>query len=139
MSLIFDILIIGGGPAGLSTASSVVRQTHSTLIIDSKKYRNDDYYMHTLPTWDHRKASEFRAAARKDFERYGTIQIEEAEVASVKKTNEGLFQLTSTDGKIWEGHKLVLATGVTDVYLKIEGYAECWGTGMCVTTFTPYP
>lgn len=126
----FDILIIGGGPAGLSTASSVVRQAHSTLIIDSGKYRNDDSYMHTLSTWDHRKASEFRAAARKDFERYGTVQIEDAEVASVKKTEEGLFQLTSTNGEVWEGHKLVLATGVIDVFPKIEGYAECWVTGI---------
>lgn len=86
--------------------------------------------MHTLPTWDHRKAGEFRAASRKEFERYGTVQVGDTEVATVKKTDKGLFQLTSTDVNIWEGHKLVLATGVSDVYPKIEGYAECWTTSM---------
>ncbi|KAF7918544.1 uncharacterized protein EAE98_009787 [Botrytis deweyae] len=130
MTTTFDVLIIGGGPAGLSTAASIVRQSHPTLIIDSGKYRNKDSYMHTVPTWDHAKAGDFRAAARKDFERYNTVQIEDGEVSTVNKTEAGLFQATCTNGKVFEAHKLVLATGIVDVLPKIEGYAECWATGI---------
>lgn len=126
----FDILIIGGGPAGLSTASSIVRQSHPTLIIDSGKHRNDNRYMHTIPTRDHAPAGDFRAAARKDFDRYNTVQFEDREVSTVKKIESGSFQVTCTNGMIFEGHKLVLATGVVDVLPMIEGYAECWAMGM---------
>lgn len=131
MSSPVDVLIIGGGPAGLSTASSVVRQAHSTLILDSGKYRNDgSSHMHTVPTWDHRKPSEFREAAKKDFERYGSVKVEDAEVVSVKTTAEDLFQATGTDGQVWTGRKLILATGVVDIFPNIEGYTDCWISGM---------
>jgi thioredoxin reductase len=128
-----DIIIIGGGPAGLSTASSTIRQSHSTLILDSGKYRNEgSSHMHTVPTWDHRDPSEFREAARKDFDRYGTVKVENAEVASVKNTADGLFEATGTNGQVWTGRKLVLATGVVDIFPDIEGYANCWISGMSV-------
>jgi thioredoxin reductase len=70
----YDIIIIGGGPAGLSAASTIVRQDHKTILFDSGKYRNaQSEHMHTVATWDHRNPQEFREAARKDLERYGTI------------------------------------------------------------------
>jgi len=127
-----DILIIGGGPAGLSAALSIVRQVHSTIIVDSGKYRNADSPMHTVPTWDHRQPSEFRAAARKDFERYGTVKVESAEVASINKTEDGLFEAVGSNGQVWTGRKLVLATGVTDIFPDIPGYSDCWVSGMSV-------
>jgi len=134
MSTPYDIVVIGGGPAGLSAACSIVRQTHSVLILDSGKYRNEDSYIHTLPTWDHRKAGEFRAAARKDLERYGVqaVTYENAEVTTAKKLDDDLFRLTGVDGRSWEGRKLILASGVVDVMPNIEGYAECWISGMSV-------
>ncbi|KAF2654216.1 FAD/NAD(P)-binding domain-containing protein [Lophiostoma macrostomum CBS 122681] len=127
-----DILIIGGGPAGLSAASSIVRQSHTTTILDSGTYRNDaSHHMHTLPTWDHREPSEFRAAAIKDFERYGTVSVERATVELVKKDeNKGVFEATTTDGRTFAAKKLILATGVEDVFPDIPGYSECWVSGI---------
>jgi thioredoxin reductase len=127
-----DILIIGGGPAGLSAASSIVRQSHTTTILDSGTYRNDGSdYMHTLPTWDHRSPSEFRAAAIRDFERYGTVTVEKAEVESVEKDEDhGTFVAKTTDGRTFSARKLILATGVVDLFPDIPGYAECWVSGM---------
>jgi thioredoxin reductase len=131
-----DILIIGGGPAGLSAASSIVRQAHSTIIVDSGKYRNANSLMHTVPTWDHRQPSEFRAAAKKDLERYGTVKVEDGEVTSIKKTDEGLFEAVGSNGQVWIGRKLVLATGVTDVFPDVPGYGDCWISGMLVQPFS---
>ncbi|KAF2179256.1 FAD/NAD(P)-binding domain-containing protein [Zopfia rhizophila CBS 207.26] len=126
-----DILIIGGGPAGLSAAASIVRQAHSIVIFDSGKYRNEaSNYMHTLPTWDHRHPKEFRDAAKKDFERYGTVTLENAQVKSIKQTDEGLFEATVEDGRTWTGRKVILATGVEDVFPDIPGYADCWVSGI---------
>ncbi|KAK6214675.1 hypothetical protein LQW54_004183 [Pestalotiopsis sp. IQ-011] len=126
----YDIIVIGGGPSGLSAASSIVRQDHKTLLIDSGKYRNSlSKHMHTLPSWDHRDPSEFRAAAKADFTRYGSITVEDAEVESAKKLEDGRFQLEAA-GKSWIGKKLILATGVEDVFPDIPGYADCWVSGI---------
>jgi len=51
-------------------------------------------------------------------------------VEAVRKGDDGCFVATDCEGKLWIGKKLILATGVKDVYPDIEGYAECWATGM---------
>lgn len=130
MSLQYDILIIGGGPSGLSAASSIVRQDHKTVLFDSGKYRNSQSkHMHTVPTWDHKDPTEFRAAARADFKRYGSVTVEDVEIESIKQRGDGLFEATGA-GKTWVGKKVILATGVEDIFPDIPGYAECWVSGI---------
>lgn len=129
----YDVIIIGGGISGLSAASSVVRQNHSVLVLDSGTYRNDKSpHMHMLPSWDHRNPKEFRAAAHKDLERYGAIvKYEQFEATNAKKTEQGYFEISNDKGQTWTGRKLILATGVEDVYPEeFPGYDECWVTGM---------
>ncbi|KAI1435779.1 FAD/NAD(P)-binding domain-containing protein [Xylaria sp. CBS 124048] len=133
MALEYDIIIVGGGPAGLSAASSIVRQDHTTVLFDSQKYRNAlSKHMHTLPTWDHQDPEAFRAAARANFERYGTVTIEKAEVRSAKRREEGngQFEVVTDDGRTFVGKKMILATGVEDIMPDIPGYADCWVSGI---------
>lgn len=86
--------------------------------------------MHTPATWDHQNPAIFRAASRKDLERYGTVTVENKEVTRVQKVEDGLFK-ESTDGdKSWTARKIILATGVVDVFPETEGYVECWIKGM---------
>ena len=128
-----DILIIGGGFAGLTAATTLVRQYHTAIVFDAGKYRNDKtYHMHTLPTWDHKHPEEFRAKARQDLERYNTVKFENTEIRTVRKTEDGLFEAMGKDGRTWTGSKLILASGVEDIYPDIGGYAECWVTAMSV-------
>ena len=130
MALEYDIIIIGGGPAGLSAASSVVRQDHKTILFDSGRYRNSlSKHMHTVPTWDHRDPHEFRTAARADLERYGSVTVEATEVFRLVQREDGVFEATA-GGKTWTGKKVILSTGVEDVFPDIEGYPECWVSGM---------
>ena len=130
-SKIFDFIIVGAGPAGLSAATTIVRQAHSVLVVDSGKYRNEESkHMHAVPTWDHRNPSDFRAAAIKDYERYGCVQIERTEVKSARKNEKGLFEIVEPSGTTHLGHKLILATGVEDLFPDIEGYSDCWVSGM---------
>ncbi|RYP39290.1 hypothetical protein DL767_002299 [Monosporascus sp. MG133] len=89
----YDIVVIGGGPAGLSVASSIVGQDHSIVLFDSGKCRNaESRRMQTMPTWDHRNTEQFRAAARADFRRYGSIAAENTVIESVKQRGDGLFE-----------------------------------------------
>ena len=127
-----DVLIIGGGPAGLSAAGALARQLHTAVVFDSGSYRNaPSRHMHNVPTWDHRYPGEFRDAAKRDIlARYETIRFEKAEVKRLKQVEGGSFEAEDGAGKKWTGKKVILATGVADDFPPIEGYAECWGKAM---------
>lgn len=128
----YDILIVGGGPAGLSAAASIVRQDHKTVLFDSGKYRNaESKHMHTVPAWDHRDPAEFRSASLAGFERYGSVTVEDVDVESIKQNGDGKFE-ASGGGKIWTGKKVILATGVEDIFPDIAGYSDCWVSAMWV-------
>ncbi|KAI0407265.1 hypothetical protein F4802DRAFT_554766 [Xylaria palmicola] len=86
--------------------------------------------MYTVPSWNYRDPGEFRAASRADFTRYGSVTVENAEVVSLKQRGGGLFEAVTDDGKTWAGKKIILATGVEDVFPDIPGYADCLVSGI---------
>lgn len=130
---LYDALIIGGGPAGLSMATSLARQLYTALVLDSGVYRNArTKHMHNVPGWDHADPADFRAKARGDLlKRYETIEFKTATIETVRKLESGEFEAVDENGEVYRGRKLGLGTGVRDVFDNMpEGYEECWGRGM---------
>lgn len=129
---VVDVLIIGGGPAGLTVASTIVRQLHTATVFDSGVYRNArTEHLHGMPGFDHVDPEVFRTKAKGDLlRRYETVRFQKTHVEEVRRLESGNFRVTDGWGRAYEGRKVVLATGVQDIMPQIEGYGSCWGRGM---------
>ncbi|OAL50738.1 FAD/NAD(P)-binding domain-containing protein [Pyrenochaeta sp. DS3sAY3a] len=136
---IFDVLIIGGGPAGLNAALTCARTRTTALVLDSRAYRNARVtHMHTVASRDHFDPAEFRRISREQIEsRYDTVFFRESVVThAARKTlagagNDGAsegFEVRDEAGAAFQGRKIVLATGTRDLLPDIPGYADNWSS-----------
>jgi thioredoxin reductase len=124
----YDVIIIGGGPAGLQAALTLGRLHRTTLLLDSGRYRNDPAAeMHNFVTHDGTPPAEFRRAARRDLDGYDTVEVVGEEVASVEP-DDGAFVVRTTAGTAYDGARVILATGVRDTLPDIPGIEQLWGT-----------
>ncbi|OOQ81586.1 pyridine nucleotide-disulfide oxidoreductase [Penicillium brasilianum] len=120
----YDVLIIGGGPAGLAIATGLARQLYTSLVLDSGVYRNERAtHMHNVSGFDHVNPAVYRAKAKQDLQkRYDTIDFASAKIQTVRKVAD-LFEAVDDQGKTYQGRKLALATGVRDVLEEqVEGF-----------------
>jgi thioredoxin reductase len=122
----YDVIVIGGGPAGLQAALTIGRMHRSVLLLDSGEYRNATVeHAHNLLTNDGRSPAELRRIAREELAPYPTVEVRDAAVAAVTGAL-GNFEIT-TDAGIERSARLVLATGMHDALPDIPGLAEQWG------------
>jgi len=130
---IVDALIIGAGPAGLNAALVFARGRSTALVFDSQEYRNEGIkHMHTVASRDHHDPSVFRSTAREQIEsRYETVWYQQANITHAAKKSIGKerydgFEVKDSEGKTYQGRKLILATGSKDILPDIAGYKENW-------------
>jgi thioredoxin reductase len=129
-----DVVVIGGGAAGLSAALTLARARRDVLVVDAGQPRNAPAEgVHGFLTRDGISPLELTRLGRADVESYGGDVV--AGVASNARTlpadSAGRFAVTVTtaDGETAEVHarRLVVATGLTDELPPIPGLAERWG------------
>ncbi len=123
----YDVIIVGGGPAGLSAALLLGRCRRRTLLIDAGRPRNAaSHAMHGYLGRDGSDPREFLREAQAQLVPYHTVETMRAEVQSAR-THERGFEVTLADGPSIQARKLVLATGVQDVLPPHEGFDACYG------------
>ncbi|PPJ53301.1 hypothetical protein CBER1_00976 [Cercospora berteroae] len=134
----YDVVIVGGGPAGLSAASALARVRRNVLLIDSADYRNQyTRHVHDVLGYDGVTPAYLRWRAREQIVQYPTVNLTNGTVSKIESIgNENVtsFSITanfsSNGNTTFTARKVVLATGLRDIIPTSPGFAENWGKGI---------
>ncbi|SIO26617.1 NAD(P)/FAD-dependent oxidoreductase [Agromyces cerinus] len=135
-----DVIIVGGGSAGLSAALMLVRARRRVLVLDTGAPRNGvAAHMHGVLGRDGWSPLELLERGRDEVARYGGV-VRGAEVASAEATDGDAsggprFAVSLASGERHVARRLLVATGLRDELPELPGLAEQWGTGAVVCPF----
>lgn len=125
----YDVVIVGGGAAGLSAATTLARALRSVLVIDSGTPRNAPAAgVHGYLSRDGVHPSELLSMGRREVLSYGGTVVD-GEAVSARRTPDG-FEVIVGNGRRFSGRRLLVTTGLTDELPPIDGLREQWGKGI---------
>ncbi len=122
-----DVIIVGGGPAGLNAAVVLGRCRRSVLLFDTGKQRNRfSNGMRNYLTRDNILPLDFLKIAHAELKKYGVSSIR-MEIVHAEKLQTGIFQVKDEKGISFYSKKLLIATGLQDKFPDVEGVEPFYG------------
>ncbi len=122
----WDVIIVGGGAAGLSAALMLGRARRRVLVIDAGEPRNRfASTMHGVLGMEGMPPGDLLARGRGEVAEYG-VEFTHGTVDTVARTDDGV-RLTIFDGAVFTARALIVATDVVDELPNIPGLRERWG------------
>jgi thioredoxin reductase len=119
----YDVVVVGGGAAGLSAALVLGRARRRVAVIDGGAPRNAPAeHMQGFLSRDGMPPSELLAAGRAEVLGYG-VEIVDGQVHAL----EPGFTVRLAGGRVLTARRLLVATGVGDELPDIAGVRERWG------------
>jgi thioredoxin reductase len=123
----FDVIVAGGGLAGLAGALTLARARRSVLVVDAGQPRNAPAaHAHGYLSRDGAPPLDLLAAGRAEVAGYGG-EIIPGTVKHLARRPAGGFLVTLADGTSRQARRVLVATGLADEYPDIPGLAERWG------------
>lgn len=130
---VFDVAVVGGGPAGLSAALSLARARRRVIVFDAGDPRNGvAQHMHGVLGHDGVPPTSLLERGRREVEQYGGI-VAAGRVETVRVGPSGI----DVDGPsgVVRARRLIVATGLRDGLPAIAGLREQWGRGVVVCPY----
>lgn len=124
---LYDVAIVGGGPAGLSGAIWLARYLHRVVLVDSGDPRNwETRGINGFLGQPHVRPAELRRLGRDECRSYDIALIDGCVDRAVKHDEER-FELLLDGGARYEARRLLLAIGIRDVWPSIPGLSRVYG------------
>src|SRR4051812_5377584 len=127
----FDVVVIGGGPAGLAAATWLGRYRRQTLVVDSEEYRNRFTELtHGYLGRDPIPPMALLAAAHEDLAQYTSVVRQAGRVTAIAGDAGRGFRITIDGGGAVSARRVILASGVVDTFPEIDNFYEHYGTSV---------
>ena len=122
----YDVIVVGGGAAGLSGAIALLRSRRRVLVVDAGRPRNAPADgVHNLLTRDGLPPAELVALGREEVRRYGG-EVREGRAVAAERRGDG-FEVRLADGALLTARRLLVTSGLVDVLPEVDGLRERWG------------
>jgi len=123
----YDVVVIGGGAAGLSAGLVLARARRTVAVVDAGSPRNAPAaHLQGFLSRDGLPPQDLLALGRAEVTAYGGTLIDGAVAAAAPGARSG-FQVRLADGSVLTARRLLVATGLHDVLPDIPGVRERWG------------
>jgi len=127
--MLYDVVIVGGGPAGLSAALTLGRGRKRVLLCDAGPRRNAAaVHVNGFVTRDGITPNEFRATAREQLTKYPNVEVRDVGIDAILG-DKGSFEVQLSTGSV-TARRVLLATGMIDELPSLEGFRALWGSGI---------
>jgi thioredoxin reductase len=121
----YDVVVIGGGAAGLSGATALARSRRSVLVVDAGDQRNASApAVHNFLTRDGAPPAEILRLGRDEVTRYGG-RVEAGRVTALRRDG-GAFMVEIGERAV-AARRLLIATGLRDELPDVPGLKARWG------------
>lgn len=127
MTETYEVVVVGGGTAGLSAALVLGRARRRTLVVDAGEPRNAPAtHLQGYLTRDGMPPAAFLAEGRREVEGYG-VEIVRDQAVDVVRDSAGEFDVTLGSGRAVHARRLIVTTGLADELPAVPGVAERFG------------
>jgi thioredoxin reductase len=123
----YDVVVVGGGAAGLSGALALGRARRRVLVVDAGEPRNAPAgHVHNYLGREGTPPAELLAAGRGEVAGYGG-EFVACRVVSAERPADGGFRVSLEDGRSVLARRLLVTTGLVDELPDVPGLARLWG------------
>ncbi|KAI1935095.1 hypothetical protein LOZ66_005400 [Ophidiomyces ophidiicola] len=115
-----DVVVVGGGPAGLSSLSSLARVRRKAILFDSREYRNGNYErVHDVIGSSDLMPESLRSKGRAEISAYVEtasfrMGVTVDSIVPMPKGVTTFFHIVDSENKTYSSRKIILATGIKD-------------------------
>ncbi len=127
----YDMIIVGGGPAGLTAAIYALRAGKRVVVIEKNSFGGQIAFspkVENIPGTQVISGAAFAEALTEQAMNLGA-DVELEKVISVQKEGD-IFKVTTEEGSSFEGRTVILAVGVKHRTLGLPGEGELIGRGI---------